>query len=345
MNVIYARYNRHRLPAFQIETSIVESNGAKKVIKKALTPEAASHIHSISSGYDLIQSNLNADILALPRRLAFDASSISFQYIDGHSLDHLLFQSFRNRDKATFFKIIDDYCALLEKSFRLAERSEISSEVSAVFGVTASENLGNGDGWLPLAAIDAVFENIILSGDKHYLIDIEWVWGGAIPVAFVVFRSLFYFHQVKYFEVGIEKWIAFEELLGHCRIKPEAAQRYRAMDERFQVFVYGAERCYQYKEQYKKRQISVHSLEKTIDHQRAVVRKYHGDIVTMRGALAEKDRIINEIVNSAGWRLWQKIASAINCLCPAGSRRRKAVDRLIAPLKSHPGRCENHSCR
>jgi len=333
MNVVYARYNRHRLPPFQIETSIVEVNGVKTVIKKALTSEAANHIQAIRSGYDLIQSNLNAGTLVLPSQAAFDASSISFQYIDGKSLDHLLFQAFRKKDKTTFFKIIDDYCALLKKSFRLAERPEISAIISEVFGITTPGQLGNGNGWLPLAAIDAVFENIIVSGDKHYLIDNEWIFAGALPFDFVVFRSLFYFHQVKYFEIGIEQWVSFAELLELCHVNPGLAKRYQEMDESFQAYVYGQERCYQYKENYKKRQIAVHALEQTIDHQRAVVRKYHGDIVTMRGALAEKDRIINEIVNSFGWRLWRKIAGALDYACPPGSRRRRMTDRLISYLK------------
>jgi hypothetical protein len=106
------------------------------------------------------------------------------------------------------------------------------------------------------------------------------------------------------------------------------------MDESFQTYVFGPERCYKYKENYRKRQIPLHSLEKTIEHQRDVVRKYHGEIVTMRGELAERDRIISEIVNSAGWRLWIKISRAVSFLCPAGSRRRKMFDRLMSPLKS-----------
>jgi len=333
MNVIYARYNRHRLPPFQIETLIVEENGAKTVIKKALTPEAAGHIQAISSGYDLIQSKLNSGSLVLPRRTAVDVSSISFEYIDGKSLDHLLFQSFRDKDKTFFFKIIDDYCALLKKSFRFVEQPEISPKIGEIFGLTVADRLGNGNGWLPLAAIDAVFENIIVSGGKHYLIDNEWVFAGALPAAFVVFRSLFYFHKVKYFEIGIEQWVPFEELLERCQINPASARRYQEMDNSFQAYVYGTARCYQYKENYKKRQVAVHALEQTIDHQRAVVRKYHGDIVTMRGALSEKDRIINEIVNSFGWRLWRKVAYGIDRLCPAGSRRRRAADRLISTLK------------
>lgn len=327
MNVVYARYNRHRLPPFQIETSILELNGAKTVIKKALTPAAGHHIQAIRSGYDLIQRNLNAGSLLLPRLTGFDGSSISFQYIEGESFDQLLFRAFRGKDKKDFLKTIDDYCALLKKAFRLIARPEISAKISAVFGITASDQLDNSGGWLPLAAIDAVFENIIISDQSYYLIDNEWVFEGAVPMAFVVFRSLFYFHQVKYFEIGIEKWIPFEELLERCQILPGQASRYREMDERFQAYVYGPERCYQYKDQYKKRQISVHQLEQTIDHQRTVVRKYHD-------AILQNERVINEMLNSFSWRLGRKITSALDFLCPLASRRRRIADRLVSSLKS-----------
>lgn len=334
MSVIYARYNRHRLPPFQIETSIVELNGSRAVIKKALTAEAAGHIRAISAGYDLIKSNLNDGSLLLPSRLALDHFTVSFEYVDGNSLDRLLFLSFRADDRQSFFKIIDDYCALLNKAFRSVVQPEISQKISEVFGVNPSEKPTDAVGWMPLAAIDAVFENIIISGNKHYLIDIEWVFAGALPIEFVVFRSLFYFHQVKYFEAGIEKWISFDELLGHCHISPEAAGRYREMDDCFQAYVYGPERCYKYKEHYKKRQISVHSLERTIENQRDVVRKYHDEMLKMRPALEEKDRFIKEITNSFVWRFWLKIARAIDVLCPAGTRRRRLADRLIALLKA-----------
>lgn len=327
MNIVYARYNRHRLPPFQIETSILELNGVKTVVKKALTPEAGRHIQAIRSGYDLIQRNLNAGSLLLPPLMEFDGSSIGFQYIEGESFDGLLFQAFRGRDKKAFFKIIDDYCALLKKAFGLVARPRISAKISEVFGLDAADHPDNDSGWLPLAVIDAVFENIIVCGKSYYLIDNEWIFEGCVPLGFVVFRSLFYFHKVKYFEIGIEKWIPFEELLAHCQILPEQATSYHAMDESFQTFVYGSERCFRYKEQYKKRQISVHQLEETIAQQRAVVRKYHD-------AILQKDRAINEITNSFGWRLWRKIAFAINFLCPAGSRRRGVADRLLSILKS-----------
>jgi hypothetical protein len=360
MNIVFARYNRHRLPPFQVETSIVASNGSRVVVKKALTPEAAAHIQAIRAGYDLLQRCLidgnkvgrgvsaepSDDLsaisprqmeprhLILPRLENCDASSIMFQYVEGQSLDQLLFLAFRARDRKAFFEIIDGYCALLKKAFKPAVDPRLEPKTQAVFGIKSAADAGNAPECLPVGVIDAMFENIIVSGNAHFLIDIEWVFEGALPLAFVVYRSLFYFHKVKYFEFGIEKWISFAELLQHAGIGPEQAQRYREMDESFQAYVYGPARCYKFKEQYKKRAIAVHALEQTIDHQRNVLRKYHNEIVGMRAVLAEKDRIINEIINSFGWRAWLKIARGINCLCPPGSLRRRLADRLLAPLKA-----------
>lgn len=334
MNVIFARYNRHRLPQFQIETSIVDLNGVKIVVKKALNTAAKEHIRAINSGYNLVGASLRPGGLVLPNRTAFDDASISFEFIEGDSIDRLLFDAYRAGDRGAFLAVIDAYRALVEHSFPPPEQRVISRESEAVFGASAADLSGDGL-WMPAAAIDAVFENIIRSGDKHYLIDVEWVFPGAFPVDFVLYRSLFYFHRVKYFELGIDKWMGFEELLAHCKISPTAAAIFRAMDENFQQHVFGKERCYKFKENYLKRQVSLHSLEKTIEHQRAVVRKYHDEIVGMRGEIAARDRIINEIVNSFGWRLWQKISRVIGCLCPAGSLRRRLCNRLLAPLKSH----------
>lgn len=334
MKTLYARYNRHRLPLFQIETSIVEMNGSRSVVKRALSEEAKSHICAMRTGYGLIRRSLKSDKLILPRLENSDASSIMFQYVEGQSLDQLLFQSFRAGDKPSFFKIIADYCSLLQNSFGFDAQPEISPRITEVFGMADAGRMNGRGGWLPLAAVDATFENIIVSGKSCYLIDNEWVFEGVLPFAFLLFRSLFYFHKVKYHELGIEKWITFGELLEKHQIRQEDYNKYLAMDEMFQSYVYGPERCYKYKEQYKKRQISVHSLEKTIGHQREVMRKYHGEIMHMRAILADRERIIDEIVNSLGWRLWQKTAGVLNQVCPPGSRRRRAADRLIAPLKA-----------
>lgn len=333
MKTIYVRYNRHRLPPFQLETSIVGLNGAQSVVKRALTPAAKNHINTIRAGYELVRRSLKTERLVLPRLETCDDASISFQYIEGPSLDQVLFQAFRADDKQTFFRTIDDYAALLKDAFGFAEQPEISPRVREVFGAGDLSRLNPAGRWLPIAVVDAVFENIILRGAGAGLIDNEWIFAGALPLDFILFRSLFYFHKVKYSELGTESWVPFATLLARYQIQPEQAQKYFSMEENFQSYVYGPQRCYQYKQQYQKRRISIPSLEHTIEHQRAVVRKYHDEITRLRARLAERERVIAEMVNSIGWRLSQKIARGINGVCPPASRRRRVADRLLARLK------------
>lgn len=334
MKTIYARYNRHRLPPFQIETTVVFMEDGKQVVKRALTAEAENHIRDMRSGYDLIKRNLTPGSLELPRMTGGDDSSITFEYIEGLSVDRMLFDAFRAGDKAAFLRTIDNYCVLIKKAFRPADYQDPGAKARRVFGMIPANQSAYSGGWLPVAVADAVFENIIISGKSSYLIDNEWVFDCPLPTSFLFFRGLFYFHRVKCFEIGIEKWVPFDELLERCGIPSGQAEEFRAMDESFQAYVYGPVRCYKYKENYKKREVSVHALEQTIEHQRAVVRKYHEEIVIMRQALAERDRIINEIVNSFGWKLWRKIVGVLERCCPPASRRRRLVDRLISTLKT-----------
>jgi len=322
MKTIYARYNRHRLPPYQIETSIVGVDGSRIVVKKALTTEAKNHIAAIRNGYELVRSHLKTGGLLLPRLEKFDDSSISFQYIEGQSFDQLLFEAFRTDDKPSFFRGIDDYCALLKASFGFEAPSALGNEIAGIFGITDKDDLGENSGWLPLALADAGFENIIMSGGACYLIDNEWVFPGKLPFDFVLFRSLFYFHRAKYFDLGIEKWIPFADLTGRYLAKPDLVERYLEMDEKFQAHVHGSERCYKYKDQYLKKRVSIQSLEQTIEHQRGVVRKYHD-------AILQDKAVINEMLNSFSWRIGRKITGALNCLCPENSLRRRIAECLV----------------
>lgn len=327
MNTVYARYNRHRLPAFQVETSIRIEDRTQTVVKRALLPDAERHIQDMLAGHARIEAQLRPGTILLPSIVHADNVSIGFQYIRGRTIDEELFRCFRRRDKAAFMAGVDGYMALLERAFDCRESCPASPQVVEVFGDCCARGFAGCGPCLPVAAVDAVFENIVLSEGSAWLVDNEWVFEGAIPAGFVAYRSIFYFHRVKHFETGLAEFIRFDELLNQCKISREQAELYRAMDESFQAHVFGPTRCYAYRSNYLKRRVSVHELEQTIEHQRAVLRKYHA-------AILNNERVIAEIVNSAGWRAWRKAAGLIDCVCPPGSIRRRAADRLIGALKA-----------
>jgi len=163
-----------------------------------------------------------------------------------------------------------------------------------------------------------LFENILVDGDRHYLIDCEWVFAGCLPVSFVLFRSLFYFYE-KNKAFGLEAWIPLAAVLERFAILPETVRRYRAMDEAFQAHVFGRERCYRYKDRYAKYAHSVPALMETIEHQRQVVRDYHAEIENLRQMLRD----------SVGWQLVQKAGRLTDKFCPPGTRRRRALERIL----------------
>lgn len=326
MDLLYAKYNRHRLPPFQIETSIWRDSGRKFILKKALLPDAVPHLRRFHEQVSPIRQSLRGECLQLPDVTVLDEQTLQFDFVEGRSLDSLLFGAFRDKDQARFLGIIGDYQGLLTSAFTIVAQPALTEPMRQMFGVSAPVDLDGLGPFIMPALADPVFENILFDGRKYYLIDHEWVCEGCLPVAFVLFRSLFYFYE-KYKEFGLEAWLPLASVLERFALAPEAISRYREMDEAFQAYVFGRERCYRYKDRYAKYAHSVPSLLDTIEHQRQVVCEYHGEIERLR-------RVITAMETSRGWRFVQKTGRIMDRYFPPGARRRRALDSILRRLLS-----------
>lgn len=323
MDLLYAKYNRHRLPPFQIETSIWRDRDRKFVLKKALAPDAVPHLHRLHEQAAPIRLSLRGDCLRLPDVTVLDEQTLRFEFVEGRSLDALLVSAFREQHQAQFLGIITDYLALLHSAFATVPTPVLTEAMQQVFGLASPAELDGLGPFMTPALVDLVFENILVDGDRHYLIDHEWVFAGCLPVSFVLFRSLFYFYE-KNKELGLETWMPLATVLERFAISPETVLRYREMDEAFQAYVFGRERCYRYKDRYAKYAHSVPSLLETIEHQRQVVRDYHAEIENMRQMMR----------NSIGWQFVQKAGRLMDTHFPLGTRRRRVLERMFRRLVS-----------
>ena len=323
MDLLYAKYNRQRLPPFQIETSIWRDCDRKFVLKKALVPNAVVHLQRLHEQVAPIRNGLRGNRLRLPEVTVIDEQTLRFDFVEGRSLDALLVSAFREQDQARFLGIIDDYLALLNSAFTLVPAPVLTESMRQVFSLESPAELEGLGPFLTPALVDLVFENILVDGDRHYLIDHEWVFEGCLPVSFVLFRSLFYFYE-KNKAFGLEAWMPLAAVLERFALLPEIVRRYRAMDEAFQAYVFGRERCYRYKDRYAKYAHSVPSLLETIEHQRQVVRDYHAEIENMRQMMQ----------NSDGWKFVQKTGRLMDTYFPSGTRRRRVLERLLRRLLS-----------
>lgn len=319
MDLLYARYNRHRLPPFQIETSIWRDRDQKFVLKKALNPDAVGHLQRLHEQAASIRRSLRGDRLRLPEVAVIDGQTLRFDFVEGRSLDALLVSAFREQDRARFLSIIADYLALLQSAFTTVPAPVLTEVMQQVFALTSPAELEGLGPFLTPALVDPLFENILLDGDRYYLIDHEWVFAGCLPVSFVLFRSLFYFYA-KNKAFGLEAWMPLAAVLERFALAPQTVRRYREMDEAFQAHVFGRERYYRYKDRYAKYAHSVPSLLETIEHQRQVVQDYHVKLLQMQ--------------TSDGWQFVQKTGRLINKYFPAGTRRRHALQRILHRLQT-----------
>jgi len=336
VELLYTKYNRYRLPQFQVETSIFNDHGKRIVVKKALTPEARAHVQEMVKNYTLIKEHIVDNRIHLPKGLIADDRSIQYDYVEGCSYDNMLFKAFLDRDGQRMLNILDDYVNILKGSFKTADQPVITDRMKQVFGLTSPDQLNHETPCFALSLVDPVFENIIVSHGRNFLIDNEWVFDGCLPVSFVLFRSLFYFYQVKYSDFDIESLVSFKTVLSHCSLGPEIVKRYREMDDCFQVSVFGEDRRYQYKFRYVKPFQSLPLLETTIKNQSVIINKQYEVIQVQKKQIPlliqqikDKDQLLFDIVNTRGWKLVQFMTRVRDRLLPPDTCRRRVASRLF----------------
>jgi len=212
-----------------------------------------------------------------------------------------------------------------------------------VFGSAVADDVATSQTpCFAVSPIDAVFENILMCNSQAYLIDTEWVFEGCLPVSFVLFRSLFYFFKVKYVDFGIESFVPIQVVMDRYHLSEDITNCYRQIDDNFQTYVFGKKTYYEYKFQYVKDVKSVPLLEETIQHQREVVKQMHDQITELKDLVdfkqnevqqvtqlvREKDKMISDIVTSHGWKFVQIVRRLLDIIAPAGTWRRRVVERL-----------------
>ncbi|MDB9822384.1 class I SAM-dependent methyltransferase [Deltaproteobacteria bacterium] len=245
-DTVYSKFNRERLPAFQIETSIYREKEKLGVLKKPLTSEAKGHIASLHNNYELLKDHYRNIKIADAQ---YRDENIVFEFVNGESLDRLLVESVFKRDISQFYLLLDRFVDSV-RSFPLSEgddsgNNEDSSGIFGDFtGITSCD-------YLEIANIDLRLDNIILNEDNIFeIFDYEWVFNFSIPVNFVIFRNIEAFCG-KYTEY-IKDFISLQELLDRYKISNAEIKIYRRMEKIFQAYVMGKSEDYMIKKAYKK---------------------------------------------------------------------------------------------
>ncbi len=228
MQIIYARYNRHRCPAFQTATLIVRESGSQYVVKQALTPEARAHLAQLRQTQQLLAQCRAAPEAAFPALLEDRCTpdALAFEYIDRVSLDRILWQAWRAGDKPAFREALDGYRQLLAGELGAQPRPVITPELRAIFGDNLAARLGARGPCSGLAFIDPVFENVLCRGADRCSSTTNGCCPAPCPWISPCTRLVFIQGEIRA-AYRIEDFVSLEEILAHFKMT-EAVRLYIA---------------------------------------------------------------------------------------------------------------------
>ena len=160
---VYIKYNRTRLPKYQIKTEIRLREGKKYVVKSALKKDGIPHILGMYDGAKRIKN----DSVTVLEGSFKNAGEINFPFIKGKSLSNLCEECIK-KDINGFIEGIKEYLK------KIVDEDALN--------------------------LDAIFDNFIFDGEKFIAIDCEWIFDESMDFIkdrelFIKYRALHSFYQ------------------------------------------------------------------------------------------------------------------------------------------------------
>ena len=208
---LYVKYNLNRTKRFALRTSILESKGGKKiVIKKAVYPESNGQVKDMVENISVIDNKM-IEILK-PEKYVSEYESNDgkayaiYPFIEGEMLTDIILNRIKKGENAK--EVITEYM------FKI---------------------IGKFNGLIENYNLDCTFQNVILSNNKLYIIDSEWIAKDTTEVDFLRYRIL------KYFYRSAKQYLpysTFKDLLRDFSISYLDTERYEAAENEFQSRVH-----------------------------------------------------------------------------------------------------------
>lgn len=288
MKIIYAKFNRERLPYFQTLTKIVEyDNGSRAVIKEPLTESAVTHIKTIYDNYSTMTADNNIKLC----KSRLENNTIIFDMASGESFEKKLLANLYSGDISAFYKLMDSFNDYLDSMVTIKKiKFTPCAQFSEIFGEFQSDELCD---ILNIANIDLIFGNIFIDDESITQIDYEWVFSFPILKEFILWRAIhaFYFFHGSDCIMPDENTVL--EKFGLNGFVPS----FKKMELNFQIYVYG--------EDY---------VKADIDFKTAACKTIEKKLADKNWVIAERDKQINQLndiifslKNSFSWKLTKPV--------------------------------------
>ena len=246
--ILYVKLSADRDERFRIQTAICLSRGEKKVIKSALTKQAAEHLahmheaEQASESFRMVLDGREYEV-SLLRGEAAGGGSYVYPFLSGQNLGKMASLASESKDAAQLGDIFRALWNLIQCSACAEEAT--GKEFAEVFG-TAGRDLE----WKMVcpANIDLILDNIFLDDETEgkaeaQIIDGEWIFDFPVPAHFILWRAVNEFYSGHR---EAEQILPQETLLKEYGIGPEWRQIFWKWASYFEKEYVGANRLSAY---------------------------------------------------------------------------------------------------
>lgn len=227
MKLIFCKSTEKRRREFQIYTCIMQNDDrVRYVIKKPVSERAKAHIERMAINFHMLNTILPGQVVSCKN----EKEGIVFPYIEGISFNEILKKELSsNEELAHWNRSLNKWKQLLIGNVNNIVPFDNSLEFQQIFG---DGKLLCGEKALRITNFDCIAQNIILSNNKKYIIDYEWVYDFPIPLDFTFYRVL------KQFYTDCKGKFPFEKMLEAAEITDEEKiQEYERLLDSFDLYI------------------------------------------------------------------------------------------------------------
>lgn len=226
--VIFSKGSVERAEGYNIVTNILIKDGKKIVQKRASNEMSKRHITMMyHHGNNFISKR--EDVKLAPCFLIEDGV-VELPFIEGELFSDKIYSHIDCRDWTSLYRDIEELKDIVY-SMGNVDSFELSPEFVNVFGC---QEWLKGYKSSKSLDIDLLFENIIFSDGKTYIIDYEWIFDFSIPYKYIIFRTLFFDKKIQELEIDIKK-----KIMDIAEISEEEWKLFFEMELNFQRHIEG----------------------------------------------------------------------------------------------------------
>jgi len=304
MKILYVKNGSTRSKEFQLTTTIYEKDGQKYIEKRASNQNSIAHLKKMKDNYSRLSTLITNPNVKLAKVIDESRDSLTFEYIDGISLQKKFFIALdSSRDEAK--RVISEYIELISNSF-VTKKIDIDS-VDDRYKEIFSDHFIEGEQLIfdGVANIDLIFSNIIYRDDDIYIIDYEWIFDLPISLDFVIYRAINSLSQ----DWLLDEFFTKEQLREFAEQESSFILNYALNSSSF----------YQLQHYYLK------------DKSSPIIQIAQRDsVISVKDAIIEdKDNYIEDLISQIG-----ELKEIAQSLRIKNRLKRLAPDKLIKPIKS-----------